>query len=55
MRNSGFYWVKRCGDWIVAEWNQPLGYWYIAGCGYGFDNGHLIDQIDERRIVREVE
>ena len=29
MRESGFYWVKYGGDWIVAEWY--VNYWLITG------------------------
>ena len=52
MREDGYYWVKfNYRDWECAEWY--MGGWW--GCDFcGFDDEQF-DQIDERRIVREVE
>ena len=52
MRKSGFYWVKYWGEWQVAEYDDKSCSWTLCGrcC-----NQINLDQIDERRIVREVE
>ncbi|MGL4753702.1 MAG: hypothetical protein ACRCXB_15085 [Aeromonadaceae bacterium] len=51
-RESGFYWVRYCGDRIIAEWLDFFGDWHIAGSGVSALSADL-DEIDERRIVRE--
>lgn len=54
MRETGFYWVVWCKSEQVAFWNQSSEGWYIAD-----NQGKMCDsdleEIDERRIVREVE
>ena len=54
MREDGFYWVKYCGNWVVAEWWLGFGNWSISGSEDSVLDREL-DQIDERLIVREVE
>ena len=52
MREEGWYWVKFEGrDWECAEWFRS-GWWGFGFCG--IDDVSL-DEIDERRIVLEVE
>lgn len=50
-RDDGFYWVKYCGNWIVAEWWLGFGNWSIPGSEDSILEKEL-DEIDERRIVR---
>lgn len=52
MREPGYYWVKRGGHWIVAEW-APIEYWYVPGVNHGLPNDKWLEEIDERRIVRK--
>lgn len=69
MRTPGFYWVKDCiKGWQIAIWrikydmiSSELKYdskedfrWFIAGVENGFNDEDL-DEIDERRIIRERE
>ncbi len=58
-RESGFYFVKYDGEWIVVEWfqkdNKKLsGYacWFMPGDHKEYYDSDL-DEIDERPIVRE--
>lgn len=57
MRESGWYWIKFDGIWKIAKWvNAPNrdGFFVESNGEFlGFES--FIDQIDERRIVREVE
>lgn len=53
MREDGFYWVKDGTNWTIARW-QNMGKFWEAG-PYNFLSDDDFDQIDERRIVREVE
>lgn len=52
MREDGFYWVryKRLG-WVIAEFE--CGSWHFKSRLYDYSDDDF-DQIDERRIVREV-
>ena len=54
MRESGFYWVKRFGKWSIAEWEERYSDWWMTGTDECFSDDEL-GEIDERRIVREVE
>lgn len=47
-RESGFYWVKYKGEWIVAKWN---GFWFRTGV-WKIDQDSDLEEIDERRIER---
>ena len=53
MRDIGWYWIKECIEyswepcfWNGDSWDRDDTYWYQDGCFH---------EIDERRIVREVE
>ncbi|MGL5564686.1 MAG: hypothetical protein ACRDC4_03040 [Plesiomonas sp.] len=54
MREKGYYWVKVCNrrDWRVAMWDGK--FWNVPTLSYLVPDSRL-QQIDERRIVREVE
>ena len=54
MRESGFYWVLFGGKWHIAEWESGLEDWWMSGTDECFFDNEFW-QIDERRIVREVE
>ena len=49
MREAGFYWVKRWGEWLPAEWNAK--WWSLPGTDECFWDREL-DEIDDRRIER---
>ena len=50
-RESGFYWVRRGAEWVVAEWDEigdgTFG-WFVTG--YECDVGAV--EVDERRLER---
>lgn len=54
MRKGGFYWVIWEGVEHVACWSVVFGGWYITGYEDKLIDSDM-DEIDERRIVREVE
>lgn len=56
MREAGFYWVNGGETWEIAEWSicQRGGAWFVTGWDFPADDD-CWQQIDERRIVREVE
>lgn len=54
MREFGFYWVVSGGVWHVAYWSDIFDGWYLTGCEDKLIDSDM-DEIDERRIVREVE
>ena len=56
MRAPGFYWVNGGEIWEIAEWSivPGGGAWFITGRDFTADDDWW-QQIDERRIVREVE
>ena len=47
MREDGFYWVKYCGNWVVAEWWPGFGNWSISGSEDSVLEREL-EEIDER-------
>lgn len=49
-RESGYYWVKHNGEWVVAEYR--IRYWFYLNMGSGATDA-IWDEIDERKIVRE--
>lgn len=51
MRQSGYYWVKFNGKWIIGEWNRYVMIWSICGSDRILLDGEL-SEIDERPIVR---
>lgn len=51
MREPGFYWVNRCGEWIVAEWGHS-SLWFVPGFD-GYLNDFDFDSIDEKRLTHE--
>lgn len=53
MREDGFYFVKYNANWTIARW-QNIGKFWETGT-YDFLSDDDFDEIDERRIVREVE
>ena len=52
MREDGWYHIKLGNSWIIAEFKD--GGWHIPTFGYEIYD-KIVQQIDERRIVREVE
>lgn len=57
MREDGFYWVEPwCNKGVMEIARFHDGLWLLFGDAYGTErtDDHMI-QIDERRIVREVE
>ena len=54
MRESGFRWVVWDGCEQVAYWPANSEGWYLTGMPERLSDADF-DQIDERRIVREVE
>ena len=55
-RKNGFYWVKRCGNWIICEWGTfdnhiTEKYWFIPGFETWFNDDDF-DEIDENLITR---
>lgn len=59
MRQSGYYWVKYDGKWIVAEFEYFLykngdeyKIWQVAGLELSFYDNEF-DEIDETRIERK--
>lgn len=54
MREDGWYWVVWSKSEQVALWNSTSEGWYIDDY-YGRLCDSDLDEIDERRIVREVE
>ncbi len=50
-RESGYYWVKIKGEWIVAQWDKSMDWWVITGNEHLFYDSDF-EEIDERRIVR---
>lgn len=50
-RKSGYYWVKYCGEFVVAEYlNDSDKSWYMAGVSLSFYDSDF-DQINETRIL----
>jgi hypothetical protein len=47
MRQNGYYWVKKHGEWTVAEWNG--GYWEMTGHDIWSDDEDF-EQIKETRL-----
>lgn len=56
MREAGFYWVCvfPSDEWLVAYYSLISDSWEITGSKHSFRTYDLCE-IDERRIVREVE
>jgi len=55
MRRSGYYWCLRGYIWDVNYWSGgDFGEWWVAGVEQSMCDDDF-DEIDERRIVREVE
>ena len=54
MREKGYYWIKVSGrrSWRIAEWDGE--FWDVPTLCYLVPDSRL-KEIDERRIVREVE
>lgn len=50
MREEGYYWVKYTHEWIVSQWDGES--WWLGDMTL-WDKE--FDEIDERRITREVE
>lgn len=53
MREEGYYWVRCKGEWRVAYWADVLNGWFKSGVT-ATSMDYDFDEIDERRIVREV-
>ncbi len=49
MRESGYYWVMRNGEWEIAEW--ALNSWWVIMDDRNFVDSNF-EEIDERRITR---
>ena len=46
-RENGFYWIKMCGKWEVARWQNSV--WFLTGSnGFAYDG--VCDEVDERRL-----
>lgn len=54
MRKEGWYRVKQYGKWIESYWSEKWRMWVFAGGREGGPDS-VWQEIDERRIVREVE
>jgi hypothetical protein len=53
MRETGYYWVKRKGQWVIAQWS--VGYlhvWNLFNSSRDFSDRDF-DEIDEHRIERQ--
>lgn len=53
MRQEGYYWVKRHGQWIIAVWLKDGyygSYWYLTGTETMFKDSDF-EEINENRIV----
>ena len=35
-RESGFYWVKYKGKWIIANWREGCNRWFVTGNDMSF-------------------
>lgn len=57
MREGGWYWIKFEDSWKIAKWVNALngGGFFVESNGEFLGCESFIDEIDERRIVREVE
>lgn len=59
-RDSGFYWVKRHGVWVVAEYIQSegrIGHWLLTGHeddGYFRFTDRDFDEIDGLRLIKDL-
>jgi hypothetical protein len=56
MRENGFYWVYRNGNWVVAEWSvmnraYKVGYWLLPGSDIEYEDEDFKD-IEETPIKR---
>jgi len=53
-REEGYYWVRKYGRWMPAEWvlTNKRCYWNIMGLEYFFDDSEF-EEIDENRIIRD--
>ena len=54
MREGGWYWVLADGEWYIALFSDWTGKWSFSGETARFYDNYF-EEIDERRIVREVE
>lgn len=57
MREGGWYWIKFEGFWKIAKWVNALNGegFFVESNGEFLGCESFIEEIDERRIVREVE
>lgn len=51
-RESGYYWVKYDGYWMVMRWNGRIEKWFEAGYKQGMDDDRM-SEIDETIITRK--
>lgn len=51
MRQSGYYWVKLWGDWVIAKYDF-IGNWYAPECLSIFSDKDF-EEIDEKQIKRD--
>jgi len=52
-RQDGYYWIKAADKWYIAQWeNVAPGYWWFAGGNEVPVDDEIIQEIDERKIVR---
>jgi hypothetical protein len=52
MRQSGYYWVKHNGKWIIAEYAATWNGWWMPGEPNIYENGEF-NEIDETQITRK--
>lgn len=48
-RESGFYRVKRDGEWTIGEWSLEHSNWLVIGLGMDLYEDQL-DEVDDERI-----
>jgi len=41
-RQEGFYWIRYCGYWVVAEWRRIKTHywWFIPGNDVAYNSTH---------------
>jgi hypothetical protein len=50
-REAGYYWIKYHNDWLIAEYNPEVDYWFFVGDGDNCWMESELEKIDENQIL----